>query len=70
MIKFSIPEASSVSLKIYDVLGNEVSNIVNGQLDAGQYEYNFNAENLSSGIYFYTLQAGNFTQTRKMILMK
>ena len=70
MIKFSIPEASNVSLKIYDVLGNEVSNIVNGQLDAGQYEYNFNAENLSSGIYFYTLQAGNFTQTRKMILMK
>ena len=70
MIKFSIPEASNVSLKIYDVLGNEVSNIVNGQLDAGQYEYNFSAENLSSGIYFYTLQAGDFTSTKKMILMK
>jgi hypothetical protein len=69
-IKFNIPEASSVSLKIYDVLGNEVSNIVNGQLDAGQYEYNFSAENLSSGIYFYTLQAGDFTSTKKMILMK
>lgn len=70
MIKFSIPEASNVSLKIYDVLGNEVSNIVNGQLDAGQYEYNFNATNLSSGIYFYKLEAGNFVDTKKMILIK
>ena len=70
IIKFNIPEVSNVSLKIYDVLGNEVSNIVDGQLEAGQYEYNFNAQNLSSGVYFYRLEAGNFVQTRKMILMK
>jgi hypothetical protein len=76
MIKFNIPEASNVTLKIYDVLGNEVSNILNGQLDAGQYEYNYNAQNLSSGVYFYKIEAvpsngeKSFVQTKKMILMK
>ena len=76
MIKFNIPEASNVTLKIYDVLGNEVSNIVNGQLDAGQYEYNYNAQDLSSGVYFYKIEAvpsngeKSFVQTKKMILMK
>ena len=76
MIKFNIPEASNVTLKIYDVLGNEVSNIVNEQLDAGQYEYNYNAQDLSSGVYFYKIEAipsngeKSFVQTKKMILMK
>jgi hypothetical protein len=69
-----------VVLKVYDVLGNEVATIVNKELPAGEYEVEFsakgrsasggNASNLSSGIYFYTLKAGSFTQSKKMILVK
>jgi hypothetical protein len=70
MIKFSIPEASTVSLKIYDVLGNEIASLLNEEKNKGTYEVNFTATNLSSGIYFYKLEAGNFVQTKKMILMK
>ncbi len=70
MIKFNIPEATNVSLKIYDVLGNEIATLLNEEKNKGSYEVNFNATNLSSGIYFYKLEAGNFVQTRKMILMK
>jgi hypothetical protein len=62
--------SSLQSLKIYDVLGNEVATLVNEFKNAGSYEVNFNASSLSSGIYFYKLQAGSFIQTRKMILLK
>ncbi|WP_337866605.1 two-component regulator propeller domain-containing protein [Ignavibacterium sp.] len=61
-----------VRLKIYDVLGNEVATLINEEKPAGEYEIEFNAAkyNLTSGIYFYKLTAGSFTETRKMILMK
>jgi hypothetical protein len=69
-IKFDIPELSFVTLKVYDVLGKEITTLVNEEKPAGRYELEFNATNLPSGIYFYRLQAGDFIQTRKMILMK
>lgn len=69
-IKFTVPTSEFVSLKVYDVLGNEVSTLVNEQKAPGAYEVRFDAGNLSSGVYIYKLQAGNFTQTRKLMLMK
>ena len=69
-IKYSIPERSSVELKVYDILGNEVALLVDEQRDAGYYELNFNASKLASGIYFYELKSENFIETKKMILMK
>ncbi len=59
-----------VSLKIYDVLGNEVASLVNEEKAAGTYKVNFNADNLSSGVYFYQLKAGKFISTKKMLLLK
>jgi len=69
-IKYQIPELSFVTLKVYDVLGNEIATIVNGEKPAGSYEVEFDASTLPSGIYFYRLQAGSFAETKKMILMK
>ncbi|MGE5861224.1 MAG: T9SS type A sorting domain-containing protein, partial [Ignavibacteria bacterium] len=69
-IIYSIPQASFVTLKIYDILGNEVATLVNEEKSLGNYEAEFNAANLSAGIYFYKLQAGDFVQTKKMILLK
>ena len=69
-IKYSIPEASFTSIKIYNELGKEVSTLVNETKSAGTYEVEFNASNLSSGVYYYKLQAGSFTETKKMILAK
>jgi hypothetical protein len=57
-------------LKVYDVLGNEVAALVNEEKPAGNYEVTWNAKNLSSGVYFYKLTSGEFSQTNKMILMK
>lgn len=70
ILRYSIPEASFTTIKIFDALGNEVSSLVNETKTAGTYEVEFNATDLSSGIYYYTLQAGSFTQTKKMILIK
>jgi len=67
---FSLPEASFTSLKIYDAIGNEVAVLVNELKSAGEHQIEFIAAGLSSGIYYYTLQAGSFIETRKMILMK
>lgn len=69
-IKYSIPSSGDVSLTIYDILGNKVSNIVSGYQNRGTYEVSFNAENLASGIYFYRLKTKGFTSTKKMILSK
>jgi len=76
-IKYSIPHLSQVQIKVYDVLGNEIKTLVNAEKPAGTYELNWNAENFPSGVYFYQLratpnsgQAGDFIQTRKMILLK
>jgi len=59
-----------VTIKIYDVIGNEINTIVNEEKPAGTHEVSFNAGSLSNGVYFYKLTAGNFVQTRKMILLK
>ena len=59
-----------VTLKIYDVLGKEIAIIVNKQQTAGTYQVTFDAGNLSSGIYYYRLQYGNFTKTKKFVLIK
>lgn len=69
-IRYSIPEASFATIKIYDMLGNEVATLVNEEQPAGNYEVDFNAAGLSSGIYFYKLQVAGFVETKKMILMK
>ncbi len=69
-IKYSIPSAEFVTLKVYDVLGNEVATLVNEDKPAGGYEVEFSAAELSSGIYFYKLQVGSFIETKKMLLMK
>ncbi|MCK7526056.1 MAG: T9SS type A sorting domain-containing protein [Ignavibacteriales bacterium] len=84
-IKYSIPnvtlsgvEGSRVILKVYDVLGNEVATLVNEEKPAGNYEVNFNASKLSSGVYFYKLRVEDpstssgegFVQTKKMILLR
>jgi hypothetical protein len=57
-------------LKVYDVLGNEIATLVNEEKSIGSYELEFNGNELTSGIYFYRLQARDFIQTKKMILMK
>ncbi len=59
-----------VTLKVYDILGNEVATLVNEVLEEGEYEVDFSAMGLTSGIYFYKLETGNYTDTKKMILMK
>ena len=69
-IKWQQPIAGIVTLKIYDVLGREVTTLVNGELAVGKHEAKFDASRLSSGVYFYQLQAGEFIQTKKMILLK
>lgn len=69
-IRYAIPQYSFVELSIYDALGNVVQKLVNENLDAGNYEINFNASGLASGVYFYQIKAGNFSATKKLILMK
>jgi Secretion system C-terminal sorting domain/Right handed beta helix region len=69
-INFVIPKSSFVNLKVYDVLGNEVATLINEEKPGGAYEIRWNAEGLSSGVYLYTLKAGDFVQTKKLVLMK
>ena len=69
-IRFSVPTSEFVTLKVYDVLGNEVALLVNEQKSAGSYEVEFSASGLSSGIYFYKIQSGSFVETKKMLLLK
>ncbi len=70
VIKYSLPQSEFVSLKVYDILGNEVATLVNEQRASGVYEVTFDAGNLGSGVYVYTLTAGDFVQTKKLMLMK
>jgi len=69
-INFSLPNKSFVSLKVYDVIGREIKTLVSGEKKPGYYNIQFGSEQLSSGIYFYKLEAGNFIETKKMILLK
>ncbi|HEY7750672.1 MAG TPA: T9SS type A sorting domain-containing protein, partial [Ignavibacteriaceae bacterium] len=67
---FRIADFGFVTLKIYDVLGNEIATVINEEKPAGEYEIKFDGSNLPSGIYFYQLQAGSFVGTKKMLLLK
>ena len=69
-ISYSIPARAFVSLQVFDVLGKRIATLVDEYREAGTYAVHFDASNLPSGMYFYRLQAGNFTQTRKLLLMK
>jgi hypothetical protein len=70
MIHFLVGNRRFVSLKVYDVIGNEITTLINEEKPAGQYEIEFNVAGQPSGIYFYQLRSGNFVETRKMILLK
>ncbi|TFB09054.1 T9SS type A sorting domain-containing protein [Candidatus Marinimicrobia bacterium MT.SAG.2] len=70
ILEYSIPKSEEVSLIVYNLLGEEVVKLVNRRLDAGFHRVSWNASNMASGIYFYRLQAGDFVQTRKMVLLK
>ncbi len=69
-ISFTLPSRSLVSLKIFDIVGREVSTIVSGELQAGSYTRQWNAAAFSSGVYFYRLQAGTYSETKKLLLLK
>jgi hypothetical protein len=69
-ISYDLPERSRVKLSIYNILGQEVATLVNGEQEPGRYNINFDASGLPSGIYFYTLQTPYFTKTNKMVLVK
>ncbi|MFA6598371.1 MAG: SBBP repeat-containing protein [Ignavibacteriaceae bacterium] len=70
VINYQLAVSSYVTLKVYDVLGNEAATLVNEVKQAGKYDVEFNAKNLTSGIYFYQLKAGSYSATNKLILMK
>lgn len=69
-IKYSIPKTNFVSIKVYDILGQEVATLVNEEKSPGNYRVNFNAGNLASGIYIYRISAGIFISSKKMLLLK
>ena len=69
-IKFDLPKSGFVSLKLYDILGNEVQSLVDGNQQAGVYNITVNASNLASGVYFYTLRTDSYVETKKLALIK
>jgi hypothetical protein len=69
-IRFALPKAANVSLKVYDVNGRMVADLVSGMQNAGRYQVDFNADNLASGIYMYVLRAGEFSEIKRMTLLK
>ena len=69
-ISYSIPMQGNVIIKVYDIRGNEIKILVNETQAAGSYNISFDASNLSSGLYFYSIRSGNFTSTKKMMLLK
>ena len=69
-IQFAVPKECNVTLKVYDVLGKEVTTLINDKMKPGYYRYQFNASNLASGIYFYRIEAGTFNAVKKLMLLK
>ena len=69
-INFNLPVAGNVKLTVYNLLGQEIKTLVNGYNESGVYNYTFDAKELNSGIYIYKLESGNYSQTRKMTLVK
>ncbi len=70
VIEFSIPKVSNVSLEVFDIKGEKVSQLLNEELSAGKYQFSFDATHLSSGLYFYKISASNYSATKKMLLVK
>jgi hypothetical protein len=70
VIRYQVPTGGNVTLKVYNVLGNEIATLVNDEKPEGSYEVEFDASNLGSGIYFYRLQTKDFTEIKKMILIR
>ena len=69
-IDFSLPSKYFVTLKIFDLIGREVATIVSAELEAGKYTRQWNAQGLSSGVYYYKMRAGNFVETKKLVVIK
>ena len=69
-IRFDLPQASQVTLKVFNTLGEEVATIASDRLSAGSYSYKWDASNLASGVYVYRLQAGDYVEIKKMVLMR
>ncbi|UCE18595.1 MAG: T9SS type A sorting domain-containing protein [Gemmatimonadota bacterium] len=69
-ISFGLPKNAKVILTVYNILGQEVAVLVDGDLNAGHHTVNWNGENATSGVYFYRIEANEFTATRRMVLMK
>ncbi len=69
-ITFTLPKASNVTLTVYNVLGQQIATLVNGKNEPGEHSVSWNALNIPSGVYFYRIVAGDFVQTKKMVLMK
>jgi hypothetical protein len=69
-IRFSLPQNSYVTLKVYDSLGRKIASLVDGELNPGEHSVVYNSEGLPSGVYFYRLQAGKFVQQRKMVVVR
>jgi hypothetical protein len=69
-IKFDLPKSEFINLKVYNILGEEIAIVVSNKLQAGNHTYEFDGSNLSSGIYFYRIEAGEFQDVKKMILLK
>jgi len=70
VIEFSIPQAGFTKLNVYNLLGNEIAELVSGELSAGNYSVNFNEANVAGGVYFYTLSSGSYSSTKKMVIIK
>ncbi|MBL1212120.1 MAG: T9SS type A sorting domain-containing protein [Ignavibacteriae bacterium] len=70
VIKYSLLEAGLVNIKIYDILGNEIATLLNGEKNAGSHSIEFNAANYASGVYFYKISSGSFVSVKKMMLLK
>lgn len=70
IIRYQLPKDGIVILKVYDILGSEVTTLVNEHKTAGRYEVVFNASHLASGVYIYKIQAGDYVSSKKMVLVK
>jgi flagellar hook assembly protein FlgD len=69
-ITYGVPKESFVSVKVYNILGQEIATIFEGHQNAGVHTFSFNGAELASGVYLYRVQAGNSVETRRMVLMK
>jgi hypothetical protein len=70
MIRYALPHRSHVTLAVYNVLGQQVAQLVNSDIEPGSHELQFNATNLASGVYFYRIQAGSYVETKSLLLLR